>query len=134
MEKQDWQGKYLDKDIITPGNKIYCPDSCCFISAELNQLFSVTHSGNSGLPIGVKDKQDRSGYEAFIRHNGKRIYLGYHLTSQSAHVTWQKEKLKIVDEFLALNSDLPDNVYQGVMLRKIKLENAICNKSGITGL
>lgn len=26
---QDYEGKQLDKDIITPGNKIYCPENVC---------------------------------------------------------------------------------------------------------
>ena len=36
MEKQDWQGKCLDKDIIVPGSKLYSPDTCAFVLNATN--------------------------------------------------------------------------------------------------
>lgn len=36
MEKQNWQGKSLDKDIIVPGSKLYSPDTCAFVSQATN--------------------------------------------------------------------------------------------------
>jgi len=38
MERQDWEGKHLDKDILIPGNKIYSPDRCIFVSSLINLL------------------------------------------------------------------------------------------------
>lgn len=38
MIKQDWKGKSMDKDIITEGNKIYCPSQCMFVSGKINNL------------------------------------------------------------------------------------------------
>ena len=35
MEKQDWQGKELDKDLIGTG-ELYSPENCCFINTSLN--------------------------------------------------------------------------------------------------
>ena len=36
MEKQDWQGKHLDKDLIKAGNKMYSPLTCVFVSNKVN--------------------------------------------------------------------------------------------------
>ncbi len=37
MEKQDWRGKQLDKDVIMSGNKVYSPDYCSFITQKENK-------------------------------------------------------------------------------------------------
>lgn len=57
MKLQNWQGKQLDKDILVPGNKIYGPNTCLFVSKAINSLFNKGKRGD--LPIGV------------TRHNGK---------------------------------------------------------------
>ena len=33
----------LDKDILVYGNKIYSPETCCFISRSLNSLFLLNN-------------------------------------------------------------------------------------------
>ena len=33
-EQGDVTGKHLDKDIISPGNKVYGPDTCFFVSSQ----------------------------------------------------------------------------------------------------
>ena len=40
MEKQEWEGLELDKDIIKPGNKQYSPDACCLVPQSLNALLT----------------------------------------------------------------------------------------------
>ena len=53
METQDWEGRHLDKDLLVPGNKLYSPDTCCFISIRLNSFITEPNVGNNGLPAGV---------------------------------------------------------------------------------
>ena len=38
-EQGDVTGKQLDKDIISPGNKVYGPDTCFFVPFRLNAFF-----------------------------------------------------------------------------------------------
>ena len=38
MTTQPWEGNQLDKDILVPGNKVYGPDVCVFVSGDLNKF------------------------------------------------------------------------------------------------
>ena len=53
MISQDWKGKCLDKDIIEPGNKVYSPDKCIFISNALNSLLTDHAAGRGIYALGV---------------------------------------------------------------------------------
>ena len=74
MEKQDWRGKELDKDLLLPGNKVYSPETCCFISKETNNALRVTRSKHSDFPPGVSVAGDRYkaelGFKKFKKHIG----------------------------------------------------------------
>lgn len=45
---------YLDKDILFKGNKIYSPDTCCFVPERINNLFCKSNNTRGNLPIGVR--------------------------------------------------------------------------------
>ena len=64
MESQDWKGKQLDKDIISPGNKIYSPDTCVFVEPKINKLIQGKKRKVSDFPIGVN--LDRGKYKAYM--------------------------------------------------------------------
>jgi hypothetical protein len=44
METQDWVGKQIDKDLLLSGNKCYSPDTCVFISPQLNKFLQDAFS------------------------------------------------------------------------------------------
>lgn len=50
MERQDWEGKELDKDLKGNGF-LYSPESCCFVSQRTNTLMIESRTSNkSGIP------------------------------------------------------------------------------------
>jgi hypothetical protein len=49
MNKLDWEGKHLDKDLLGDTYE-YSPDKCCFISGELNMLVEPR-----GVPVDMSD-------------------------------------------------------------------------------
>lgn len=55
MENQKWKGMELDKDLLVKGNRVYGPDTCCFIPKAINGLFGSGGKKkiNSHLPEGV---------------------------------------------------------------------------------
>ena len=50
FRKQGWAN---DKDILVKGNKIYSPETCCFVPREINGLFTLGKSGRGKYPLGV---------------------------------------------------------------------------------
>jgi len=53
MMAQDWNNKHLDKDIINPGNKIYSPKNCVFVSTHVNALLTDHRSARGDFLQGV---------------------------------------------------------------------------------
>lgn len=55
---QDWD---MDKDILSKNNKIYSPETCCFVPSDINSLFIRKQNHRGNYPIGVyynkKDKK-----------------------------------------------------------------------------
>lgn len=36
MEKQEWKGRQLDKDLLSYKNEVYSPNLCIFVPKEIN--------------------------------------------------------------------------------------------------
>lgn len=77
MEKQDWVGKELDKDILVKGNKIYSPTTCVFISGEINKLLLDSESIRGAYPQGVNFYARVGKYRAYCKVEGTSVHLGY---------------------------------------------------------
>lgn len=103
METQDWQGKQLDKDLITEGNKVYSPDTCVFVSVKINNFLIESGAARGEYPIGVyymKKPEDMVNeftkpYRAVISDaSGKKKHLGVFTSPEEAHAAWLKAKLE----------------------------------------
>lgn len=53
MEKQDWEGKELDKDLLVKGNKVYGPETCVFLDPEVNMFLTERENNKGEYPTGV---------------------------------------------------------------------------------
>lgn len=93
MEKQDWQGKALDKDILVPGNKVYSPDACVFVSKRLNQLLCDSAGSRSAWSIGVKKHRNR--FVAYIGGKNKG-HIGSFDTPEEANAAYRAAKAGII--------------------------------------
>jgi len=97
MEYQDWENKDLDKDIINPRNKIYSPDTCCFVTPALNGLLLDNISKRGDLPIGVTRHKGTGKFQAScIGMSHKSKYLGLFITPEEATAAYIKYKTKII--------------------------------------
>lgn len=97
METQDWEGKHLDKDLLS-NSSIYSPETCVFIDAKLNSFLTLSNKSRGNYPLGVTP----NGKKYATHISGKHI--GTFETIIEAHQSWQKEKIEQAYEYLH-NSD-----------------------------
>ncbi len=106
MEKHDWQGKHLDKDIMGNGS-IYSPENCCFVSPELNNFLTDAGARRGMLMIGVTLHKRNGTYDSMIRNpfTKKLEHLGSHSSEISAHNAWLNRKHELACMLADLQND-----------------------------
>jgi hypothetical protein len=94
MEKQDWEGKDLDKDLLVEGNKVYSPETCVFVPQLVNSFLIDCGAIRGEYPIGVSWRKALSKLQAYCRNpfTKKLEHLGYFLDPDEAHEAWKKRK------------------------------------------
>ena len=112
MEKQDWKGKFIDKDLLFPGNKVYGPDTCVFVTRQLNNLFT-DHGGRGPHKQGVY-KHGRGGmYVAQISRYGKQKEIGYYDNEEAAYECYKKARREYLIE--VANKQKDDRLVNALM-------------------
>ena len=96
MEKQDWKGKQLDKDLIEVGNKEYGPETCCFITQELNTLLGDREPCRGESPRGVHKLKVTGRFKAYCSYKGRTRSLGHYDTAEEASVAYREAKSEVV--------------------------------------
>ncbi len=92
-------GTHLDKDLLVPGNQVYSPSLCVFVSNHLNNLLTKGRRNvSSTLPMGV-NVTPLGKFQASVCDNGQHVYLGTFDTPLEAHQAWQRAKLQIIADF-----------------------------------
>lgn len=94
MVTQEWEGKQLDKDILFEGNKVYSPDTCVFVSAQLNSFLidqcSVRGTQSGGFYWHKEANKFSVGcHNPFTRKNE---YIGLFDCPDAAHQAWRSRK------------------------------------------
>jgi len=94
MIRQNWVGNDLDKDILVPGNKVYSPQTCVFISSGLNNFTTDSASARGEWPTGVYLDKHNGKFKAQCCNpfSGKQEYLGLFTCPDAAHEAWRARK------------------------------------------
>lgn len=102
MEAQDWEGKVLDKDILFPGNKVYSPETCVFVSHIVNCL-----NLDCGKEPGILKRFNSNIFTPKCGNplTGKRECLGSFKSQEESKQAWLKRKDEIACELADMQKD-----------------------------
>lgn len=85
------EGYHLDKDIIEQGNRVYSPDTCCFVPQEINKLLTNRGRARGECVIGVRKKNGK--FHARCQNNTKdSLFIGAFDTEESAFQAYKRFK------------------------------------------
>lgn len=107
MEQQDWEGNHLDKDLRIEGNKVYGPDTCLFVSPEVNLFIIPRKLSDVGLPAGVTYHKTLKGgwYKAVVVDRDKYVTLGKFETAEQAQTAYLEGKQALATELASRQTD-----------------------------
>lgn len=97
---QEWEGKYLDKDLLIPGNKQYGPETCVFVTASINTLAQLSRKRTKDLPRGV-----HTSGSAFQAEYNKE-YLGRFTSQEDAHAAYTQRRNQELTSIANKQSDI----------------------------
>jgi len=106
MEKQDWKGKHLDKDVLIIGNKIYSPDACVFVSRSANNLLTHAKSNKGKYPVGVSFNKKLDEFTASFKIKGKSKHLGVFKTPEQASEVYKAAKSNEIKRVALSQTDI----------------------------
>jgi len=117
--KPEFMSKWhLDKDLLVRGNKIYGPETCCFLPQELNKLLTKPIINKSIFGTGIQKVKNRFTVEISI--NDKVLYLGSFRTLEEASEVYKTAKEKNIKQLALKFKDLiSDKVYQVLINYKL---------------
>jgi len=114
------QGWDFDKDILIKGNKIYSPETCCFIPPEVNRMFAKSKANRGKYPMGVNFYKTR--YYASVVNNSINKALGGYDTPEEAFYAFKIEKEKHIKEVADKWRELiSEKVYQALINYQVEI-------------
>lgn len=109
-------GYQLDKDILVQGNKLYSPETVCFVPREINMLFVSATKARGKYPQGVHYYKPLEKYKAVVRIHGEPENLGYHNTPEEAYSVYKYRKEAHVKDMADLwFGNIESRVYEALM-------------------
>ena len=123
MEKQDWEGMQLDKDLLLEGNKVYSGETCVFVTSTVN-MFTIDRGASRGeWLIGVNWHKGAGKFRSQCGNpfTNKGEPLGLFLCEEEAHQAWLKRKLELAKELAAEQTD--ERVAKALIERYINYTN-----------
>jgi len=111
-------GYVLDKDILKQGNKVYGPDTCCFVPMSINQMFIRRKKSKDLLPRGVYANKDKfiARSPDFIAKDGG--YIGSFSKAHDAFVAYKHARESIIKrraESAYKSGQINERVYEAMI-------------------
>lgn len=115
----------LDKDILIKGNKLYSPETCCFVPESLNKFFTKSNFSRGKYPIGVSKDMERNCFVAVCTNKyGKvkeKLFKRFH-NFEDAFLCYKDFKEKCCVQMAEYYKDiLSNNVYNALIKYKVEI-------------
>ena len=118
------KGWQLDKDILVKGNKVYEPNTCCFVPKDLNTLFTHRRKDRGKYPVGVSYKPRIRKYVAQISRFKEVVHLGSFNTPEEAFQAYKQAKEAYIKEVAEKWKDKIDiRVYEALMKYEVNIDD-----------
>ena len=116
----DYKGKpvgmELDKDLLSRGNKVYCPNTCSFVPQALNKLLIDCGNSRGEWPLGVDYHKPSCKFRAAFKGNGKFRHMGSYGTPEEAFLAYKTAKESHIKSITKQHKDvLKPAVYESLM-------------------
>lgn len=106
-ETKNTKGMQLDKDIIFPGNKVYSPESCVFVTGALNKFLTNSARKRGQFLIGVSFCKRLNKFKSQCNDpfKSKLEYLGLFESETEAHEAWRSRKQQHAISYANMQTD-----------------------------
>jgi hypothetical protein len=118
------KGYFLDKDVRVKGNKIYSPETCCFLPPKISSITTQSNALRGALPIGVSSCENK--FRVRLSERNKLIHLGTFNTKEEAFLAYKQEKerhIKELAEEYYKKSEINKAAYEGLLSFKISIND-----------
>ena len=113
---------HFDKDLLVKGNKIYSPETCCFIPKEINSLLTTTNRSRGNTPLGVSKRQKSGNYEVTLCRDNKDYHLGtYSCPVQAFNVYKEAKEDYFRSKAEKYKGKISDEAYEALKNRKVEI-------------
>ena len=118
----DQDGWQLDKDILVKGNKVYSPETCCFVPKEINCLIIPRKSVRGEYPIGVTFDPKIGKFRSQMNAGGKKRHMGLFVNPEEAFLAYKEAKEAYVKEVANKWKDQIDpRAYNALMSYQVEI-------------
>ena len=120
------EGYSLDKDILFKHNKLYSPETCCFVPNEINVLLCKSDAKRGCMPIGVYERKlvNGSSYMAYLNKNGCHINLGTFYSVEDAFKAYKQAKEAHIKDMATQyykDGKITEKVYNALMKYEVEI-------------
>ena len=116
------EGYSLDKDILVKGNKVYSPQTCCFVPRKINSLLVKREAERGDYAIGVVKKGNC--YIARLSRGGRQEHIGCFKTEYEAFIAYKEAReawIKEVATQALLRKEISEKVYNALVNYKVEI-------------
>lgn len=112
-------GWALDKDLISTGNKVYCPELCVYIPQRINNFLSDSQAKRGNYKIGVTFSKCKGRFEArcWCPFSGGQVFLGRFTSEHDAHFAWLKFKISVAERMKSELDSIDTRLFTSIMQR-----------------